>query len=288
MQNKSALFSERICVTGTGVLTHVLKCGKNYKKGDFMPRTARVKSSTGIYHIVMRGINRQNIFEDKEDNYKFIQTLLKYKDRSDYKLYAYCLMGNHLHLLIKEEKEPLAIIMRKISSRYVLWYNKKYDRVGYLFQDRFKSEPIEDDAYFLTVLRYIFQNPLKAGLETEARNYNWSNYNDYLKGSSRTDTDFALSIFHKSREKSINSFIEFINQNIDDKCLDLADKRQVTDDDAGKIIREHCKVDHAKDIQGFELAKRNLCLKELKEIHYLSIRQIERLTGINRGIIQRA
>ena len=113
-----------------------------------MPRAARIKSKSRIYHIIMRGINRQTLFEDEEDCAKFIQTLQKYREICEYKLYAYCLMGNHLHVLLKEDNEPLETVMRRICGSYVLWYNKKYDRVGYLFQDRFKSEPVEDEIYF--------------------------------------------------------------------------------------------------------------------------------------------
>ncbi len=253
-----------------------------------MARVARRKSATGIYHIIIRGINRQTIFEDEEDNIKFIQTLQKYREICEYNLYAYCLMGNHLHILIKEGKEPLETIIRRICGSYVLWYNKKYGRIGYLFQDRFKSEPIEDETYFLTVLRYIFQNPLKAGIETKVQNYLWTNYKDYLKGNIRTDIDFALSLFHTDRKNAINSFIEFVNQENNDKCLDIPEKRPITDEDARRIIKEHCRVEHTTDIQKFDKNKRNSCLKDLKEIHNLSIRQIERLTGIGRGIIQRA
>lgn len=252
-----------------------------------MPRAAREKSTTGIYHIIIRGINRQIIFEEEEDSVKFIKNLRKYREISEYKLFAYCLMGNHLHLLLKVGKEPLETIMRRICGSYVLWYNKKYSRIGYLFQDRFKSEPIEDYSYFLTVLRYIFQNPVKAGIVTKVQNYVWSNYTDYIKGNDITDTDFALSIFHIDREKALSSFIEFINQENDDKCMGKPDRRQIKDDDAIKIIKERCIIDYATDIQKFNVNKRNSCLKDLKGIHGLSIRQIERLTGISRGIIQR-
>ncbi len=235
----------------------------------------------------MRGINRQTFFEEEEDCAIFIQTLQRYREICEYKLYAYCLMGNHLHLLLKEDKEPLETVMRRICGSYVLWYNKKYDRVGYLFQDRFKSEPIEDNAYFLTVLRYIFRNPLKAGIVTNIQNYIWTNYVDYIEGSNRTDTDFALDIFNIDRGKAVRSFIEYINIENDEECLDIRKKRQITDDDARRIIKDHCKVDHAIDLQKFDLYKRNIYLKNLKEEYGLSIRQIERLTGINRGIIQR-
>ena len=129
-----------------------------------MPRQARRKSKSGIYHVLLRGINRQQIFEDNEDFEMFLQVLKDCKAISECKLFAYCLMGNHIHLLVQESKEPIGQFMKRILTRFVYWYNVKYQRVGHLFQDRFKSEPVENDSYFMTVIRYIHQNPLKAGL----------------------------------------------------------------------------------------------------------------------------
>jgi putative transposase len=126
-----------------------------YPRGGTMPRRARKLSLTGIYHVMLRGINQQKIMEDKEDKEKLLTILKECKLISGYKLYAYCLMGNHLHLIIKVEEEPLDKIFKRICGRYVYWYNAKYRRVGHLFQDRFKSEPIEDERYLLSVLRYI-------------------------------------------------------------------------------------------------------------------------------------
>lgn len=113
-----------------------------------MPRVPRIKSASGIYHIVMRGINRQIIFKEAEDSIKFIKILKKYREICAFDIYAYCLMGNHVHLLIREGYEPLGNIMRRICGSFVLWYNKKYSRVGYLFQGRFRSEVVEDESYF--------------------------------------------------------------------------------------------------------------------------------------------
>ncbi len=88
-----------------------------------MPRVAREKSETGIYHVILRGINRQTIFEDEEDAIKFLQILNKYRQRSECKIYAYCLMGNHVHILIREGKEELGMAMKRIGVSYVHWYN---------------------------------------------------------------------------------------------------------------------------------------------------------------------
>src|SRR5690554_1287672 len=129
-----------------------------------MPRRARQKSSTGVYHVMLRGINKQIIFHDQEDYKKYIQTIRDYKQLCEYEIYAYCLMNNHIHLLIKEGKEDLGIIFRRIGSKYVYWYNLKYKRCGHLFQDRYRSEVVETEHYLLTVLRYIHQNLVKAGI----------------------------------------------------------------------------------------------------------------------------
>ena len=235
---------------------------------------------------MVRGINRQRIFAEEKDNTKFIEILRKYKKICEYDLYAYCLMGNHAHLLVKENKEPIGIFMRKICSSYALWYNKKHNRVGHLFQGRFKSEPVEDDTYFLVVLRYILQNPVKANLVTKIRDYKWSNFKDYINGNNNMCVDFVLSLFHQDKEKATTDFIEFVNIVNDDKCLGLNEIRRIMDPDAIEIINNHCKIEHPHEIQKFEADIRNACLKDLKKLG-LSIRQIERLTGIGRGIIQK-
>ncbi|MDD4437114.1 MAG: transposase [Tissierellia bacterium] len=252
-----------------------------------MPRTSRLKSESGIYHIIMRGINRETIFFDEEDCTKFIQTLQKYKVDCGYKMYAFCLMGNHLHLLLQESNEPLETVMRRICGSFVFWYNKKYDRIGYLFQDRYKSEPVEDDTYFLVVLRYIFQNPVKAGIVDKIENYKWTNYNDYIGINNRTDIDFVFSFFDEmDKENALKIFIEYVNKENGDECMDMHEKKQPTDYEAMKIIKTCCKIENERELQKIGKDERDIYLRVLMKKHNLSIRQIERLTGIGRGIIQ--
>ena len=102
-----------------------------------MSTRPRLSSSLGIYHVVYRGINKQRIFEDNEDYEKFLSILRKYQPICGYKLIAYCLMSNHIHLLIKPGEVPLPRIFQRIIPSFVYWYNKKYQRVGSLFQARF-------------------------------------------------------------------------------------------------------------------------------------------------------
>lgn len=253
-----------------------------------MPRKARGKSNSGIYHIIMRGINRQSIFEDEEDCVKFIQTIQRYKEKSGYEVYAYCLMGNHVHLLLKIGKEPLEQVMRRICGSYVYWYNCKYQRVGNLFQDRFKSEPVEDDTYFLIVQRYIHQNPIIAGLVKSIEQYKWSSFNEYVNKARVANVDFALGIFNIEKEKAIKIFMQYNNEVNDNVCLDIEEKHRIMDEEARNIVKRVCKVRNASDLQKLDILTRNTYLKELKEEYSLSIRQIERITGINRGIVLKA
>ena len=166
-----------------------------------MPRTAREKSSLCIYHVILRSVNKQIIFEDDYDYLQFINILKHYKSSCAFKLYAYCLMDNHIHLLLENTTLELDKIMKKIEVKFVRWYNLKYQRVGNLFQDRYKSEPVNDMNYFQTVFRYIHQNPLHAGLETAPGTYPWSSYHDYaVLNSSFVDIKKILKLFPNHTE----------------------------------------------------------------------------------------
>lgn len=115
-----------------------------------MPRQARGKSEIGIYHIMIRGANRQEIFHDDEDRLRFLDTLNKVKITSEMNVYGWCLMNNHFHLLLKEGNQDISIIMKRLGVSFVWYYNQKYKTTGHLFQDRFKSENVETDKYLLT------------------------------------------------------------------------------------------------------------------------------------------
>lgn len=240
-----------------------------------MPRQARQKSESNIYHIMMRGINRQQIFEDPQDNEKFLEVLRDYKAISGYKIFAYCLMGNHFHLLMQFNKEPIEQAMKRICGRFVYWYNVKYGRTGHLFQDRFKSEPIDNDRYFLACLRYIHQNPVKAGI-SKIEQYPYSSYNSYLKSEcdELVDTDLLYTLL--SREQ----YAEFCNQSEQLKFLEISEKGalKVTDEEAKNIMFEITGCKNVSEFQNSNNDIRQNCLHLLKE-KGLGIRQICRLTG---------
>ena len=248
-----------------------------------MPRQAREKCENGIYHVMLRGVNRQQIFEEEQDFARFLQILAECKLISGFELYAYCLMGNHLHLLLKVQKEPLELLVKRIATRYVYWYNTKYERSGHLFQDRFRSEPVKDRRYFLTVLCYIHQNPIKAGICKDLDQYVYSSYREYKGESVLIDREFVYSLI------SPDDLLQLLNRPIQENCLDVNDQitaRRVTDEQARQMIEKHTKCKNVSDFEHLDVATRNKYLKLLKQ-QGLSIRQISRLTGISFGIISR-
>ena len=244
-----------------------------------MPRAARVLSKTGTYHIMLRGINLQNIFVDDEDNECFLDTLARYQEETGYEIYAYCLMGNHVHLLMKEGNEEIGNTMRRIGVSYVYWYNWQYSRKGHLFQDRFKSEPVEDDAYFLTALRYIHQNPVKAGLTEDVETYRWSSYKEYIGQARIIKPNFALSLFASEKDKALANFRSFHMEENNDQCLDITTvKKTLSDREIRRMVLDKYNIEVAQ-LQNSEQKNQIEVLKYLKGLEGVSLRQLSRMTG---------
>lgn len=252
-----------------------------------MPRRAREKSNTGIYHIMVRGINRQAIFEDDKDYSKMIEIIQKCKEKSEFKFYGYCLMANHVHFLMSEGTEAISLTMQKINSTYANWYNRKYDRFGHLFQERYKSEPVEDVAYMLIVLRYIHQNPIKAGITKTVEDYKWTSYYEYISRQKVIDTEFILALFDLDKEKAIKNLQDYMNENNEDLCLEYQEIKRLTDEDVKEIISEKYGVRAGK----FHLLNEEeqiIILKSIKAIKGTTIRQIARVTGTSKYMVEKA
>ena len=254
-----------------------------------MPRQPRKKSETGVYHIILRGINRQVIFEDDEDKQKIILKIKDLKDIISYKVYGYCLMDNHLHLLIHEGSDPVSSIMHRLCSSYVQWYNWKYERSGHLFQERFKSEVVEDDRYLLTVLRYIHQNPVKAGVVKSVQDYKWSSYGEYISRPVLCDTSFVLEQFKADRSSykdTIEAFKKFNTENNEDSCMEYDENMRVTDEEVFEALVE-MNIHNISNLAQLEKSQRNEIIKIMKSIDGITLRQISRITGVPKSVIQR-
>lgn len=144
-----------------------------------MPRRARRESATGFYHIVSRGLDRENIFGEKREKTRFLNLLKDNLKDCNIEIYAYCVMSNHFHLLAKAEKEIMPIFMAKVLGRYAKYYNYKHNRTGYVFENRYNTQCIEDERYFWSCLRYIHMNPVKAKICSNIMQYEHSSMREY-------------------------------------------------------------------------------------------------------------
>lgn len=145
-----------------------------------MARPCRLQAENCLYHITSRGDDRKKIFVNDRDYQKFLEYLKSAKDRFRFYLYAYCLMGNHYHLLLEITSPNLSRIMQYLNTAYTVYYNTKRKRFGHLFQGRFKSFLVEADSYFAELTRYIHLNPVRAKIVDSPEEYRWSSYNAYL------------------------------------------------------------------------------------------------------------
>lgn len=250
-----------------------------------MSRRAREQSASGVYHVMLRGINRQVIFEDEEDYEKFLQVLQDCKSVSGFKIYAYCLMSNHVHLLLRTGPggEGLEQIFKRVGVRFVAWYNRKYGRSGHLFQDRFKSEVVNDDSYLFTVLRYIHQNPVKAGLCKKPEKYLWSSYPVYLGGGPLCDTPEVLKLLAPNPGQAMAELQRLHAENVQTVCMDIEQEQRPSDAEIRALLLNLCGTDKTAKLQALPIPLRDAAIAALKE-QRASLRQITRLTGWPFGI----
>ncbi len=248
-----------------------------------MPRGPRRKSITDVYHVIIRGNGQQLIFEDDYDRFYFLKIVKRYREEMGFELVAFCLMDNHVHLLINDLNQELDLIMKRIECSYSYYFNDKYERTGHLFQDRYKSEPVEIEKYYLTVIKYIHKNPEKAGI-CKSSDYRWSSYKSYLNDNSNLDNKDALAVIGGPK-----AFDKWMKEDDGEKCMDAFDEGRVKikDSDAAKMACKILGVNNLLEINGYKKDGRNQALKKLKQSG-LSVRQIARLTGVNRGVITRA
>lgn len=244
-----------------------------------MARQARKKSFTGCFHVIVRGVGKQILFEDDKDFGYYVALLDKYSNETKVCIFAYCLMENHIHLLVRETSNELALFMKKMGVSYATYFNKKYERTGHLFQDRYLSEAVETKEYMLTVFRYILNNPAAAGI-CPASEYLWSSYRRYDDKDSFVDA----KIF-RQWIGSWERYAAFIDEKNYDQCLEYSSCKKDDEWAKGKL-RATLHMESGTILKTYEKSQRDDALRKLKEAG-LSVRQIERLTGIGRSIIQR-
>lgn len=247
-----------------------------------MARRGRQLAESEIYHVMLRGVNRDAIFLEDVDRQRFLTVLAVVKEASGCQIFAYCLMTNHVHLVLRVTDEPLAVVVKRIGVRYAGWFNHRYGRVGHLFQDRFTSRPVEDDAYLVALLRYVWRNPVEAGLADRAEDYPWSSRRFLGRPSLLLDEDVLAGLVPAPLGE------------IADRGPDPADARLIegekqprhTDGEAARLVRRVCGLSGRDGFNRLGPSALQRAVSELRT-RSVSYAQIARATGMSVSTVRR-
>ena len=240
-----------------------------------MPRNARCYGNSGFYHIIIRGINRFLLFDEPADYRHFLKCLERFAKDLSVSVYGYCLMDNHVHLLLSCPAEQLPVFMKKIQVSYAAYFNKKNDRCGHLFQDRYKSEAVEDERYLLTVLRYILNNPVKAGV-AGISDYPWSSFSAFLNKNGFVNYGF-FDVYWRDESE----YWAFMTEEVAECAMEFEPRRGKDDTWALRVAGELFGELWRNEFPGMDVEKKRLIVQRLYE-EGISLRKMARMTGISR------
>lgn len=247
-----------------------------------MPRNKRNLVDAGMYHIMIRGVNKQEIFNDEKDRQMFIRLLWYYKNKMKCKIHAYCLMNNHVHILFEDKEFLISDFMRNITSIYAGEFNKKYKRIGHLFQDRFKSIYVYNDDYLLRLIRYIHRNPEKAGI-CKTEEYKWSSYKEYLYKENIIEKNSILEKFDLNKKIAIRKFKEFIANGREESLDKIYVSENLTDEEAIKLIKDIAKTNNIYEIKKYKKEEKYKIINRILEANNLKTNQIMRILELGKN-----
>lgn len=179
-----------------------------------MARKPRVQDKGMIHHVIVRGNNSQNIFYDDTDRVRYLHLLHRYKNRFKFKILAYCFMDNHIHLLLKQSEIELSRFMAGLQQSYTQYFNSKYQETGHVFEQRFKSFPCSDEAYYLALVAYIHNNPKKAGIVEDAGKYIWSSHIEIInpREDNLCDINELFELIGRDHSSSITEYLWLLGE----------------------------------------------------------------------------
>lgn len=248
-----------------------------------MPRMIRKVNRANYNHILLRGITEVTLFSDDEDRMRFLNQLKECALEYGIELHAYCLMEDHIHLLICAHNDCMSYFVQKLASRYVSYYNYKYSRRGSLFQGRFRHEPIRSPEYYLSVLRYIHRDPEVVGLGRYYA-YKWSSYGEYREsaqtgGGGMVTTSTALKLLGDFKK-----FREFLSCEDDIIGMDVDNNSAESDERIAVFLSRRLNIKTPRAINGMNIKSRNMIIREMRALG-ITASQISRLTGVSRSVI---
>jgi len=187
-----------------------------------MARKPRIEIEGRLYHVMSRGNNRRKTFRCRDDFIRFTTILSQQKLKLPFYLYAYCLMPNHVHLLIEMQEALISRIMQRLLTTYSQYHNRKYRKTGHLFQGRYKSILCQTDCYLAELVRYIHLNPVRAGIVKRPEDYEYSGHRAYL-GLDKTglvDAEAVLRHFGANKKLAVETYIRFVEARLAEKSQD--------------------------------------------------------------------
>ena len=249
-----------------------------------MPRQARQLADSGIYHVMLRGVNRDALFLEADDYLCFVRALGRVRADSGCVVLAYCLMTNHVHLVLRTTQEPIGAVIKRLGVRYSGWFNRKYGRVGHLFQDRFGSRAVEDDSYFVTLLRYVWNNPVEAGLVERPEQFLWSSRRLLGHQSSIADEAELRRLLPPGSLEGLLNGGGPVPQDVS-KWLDRPTR--CTDVQVKDLVRRACGAASVGDFTDLAESTKLRVIRELR-MRSVSYAQIAKATGISTSGVRRA
>ena len=242
-----------------------------------MPRTGKLISESGYYHIIVRGNGKQILFENDSDRQFYLEYLHRLTSEAGIAILAWCLMDSHGHVIIDDPSDRLSEVMRRVNGTYAQRYNNASEHVGHVFQGRYVRRPINSDAYLLELVRYVHNNPEKARI-CPADKYRWSSYREYVGVPFISETAMVLEMLGGPKE-----FRQFCQERVD-PAVWLASELNPDTETLMMIAREALGGTNPMEVGSLNRVVRNQCLQKLRETGF-SLRQIERLTGLGKSTI---
>jgi putative transposase len=183
-----------------------------------MVRPLRLEAEGGVYHVIGRGNERKAIFRDDRDREAYLERLERYRERFGFRLYAFCLLDNHVHLALERGPVRLSRVMLALHGSYSQFFNRRHGRVGHLFQGRFKAFLVEKDRYLLALIRYIHENPVKAKIVERPELYLWSSDRFYRrgKGPEWLDLERVLAMLGRKRKAAVRAYRRLMGEPLEE------------------------------------------------------------------------
>ena len=236
-----------------------------------MARKPRVEFEGAFYHVIVRGNQRQKIFRDDRDRLHYLKRVEHYRERYQFRIYAYVLMSNHVHLLLETTKTPLSKILQGIQFTYAQYYNRRYQIVGHLFQGRYKAILCDRDAYLLELVRYIHLNPARMKKPEKLVSYRWSSHHAYTgnPGPVAVDTALVLEQFGSTAGQARKAYRKFIEDGQtlghEERYYQAVDQRFLGDEKFTQTIME--RVPQAEVRPGGRKVRFERLLSAVAEVH---------------------